>query len=82
VAMNVAHDFERADNDTITVGGRHWIISNKISTGNTESIVQALAVLATVWLGARLCGWGQDCVTVALLEALGPKGRIASGPRP
>jgi hypothetical protein len=47
VAINVAHDFERADNDTIAEGGRYWIISNKISTGSVESIVQVLAALAT-----------------------------------
>lgn len=48
--MNAAHGLDRADNDTVVVMGRDWIISSRISTGSVESIVQVLGI---VWLGIR-----------------------------
>ena len=42
VSMNVAHDLDRADNDAIVVKGNHWMMSSKISTGSTESIIWIL----------------------------------------
>lgn len=38
VSMNVDHDLDRADNEPTVPKGNHWIISSKVSTGNTESI--------------------------------------------
>src|ERR1700733_556158 len=48
--MNVAHDFDRADKDTIAADGRCWMISSKVSTGSEESIVQVVSI---VWLRTR-----------------------------
>ena len=42
VSMNIAHDLHKADNDAIAVNGSHWMISSKISTGSTESIIWTL----------------------------------------
>ena len=39
VSMNVAHDFDREENDAIVATGNHWRISNKVSPGSTDSIV-------------------------------------------
>jgi hypothetical protein len=53
VAMNVAHDLDREDNDTIVARGKDWIISSNISTGSAESMVQVFVTQ---------CGWGQGAV--------------------
>ena len=42
MSMNVAHDLDRVDNDARAVKGSHWIMSSRISTGSTESIVRIL----------------------------------------
>ena len=42
MSMNVAHDLDRVDNDAIVVKGNHWMMSSKISTGSTESIIWIL----------------------------------------
>ena len=73
VSISVAHDLERVGNDAIVVKGNHWMISSKISTGSSESIIVILLKAGQNW------GWS----TVSVAEYAGdrqPSGR--SHPEP